>query len=69
MAGGWESVMERNGDSMKQKSGQSTDEPRADMQSLIGLDVLHDWAKIVEQDSQTETIRYLGESIARSSGE
>jgi hypothetical protein len=32
-------------------------------------DPLRKWADIVEQDSQAETFEYLGESVAKHSGE
>ena len=61
--------MDRKGEATKQLSDPSGC-VECDGKLVEGrLDELREWAKCIEQDSQAETLEYLGESVAKQSGE
>lgn len=61
--------MERTGEPTKQCSEQTDREGFEGAPSVLSRDALREWARCIEQDSQAETFEYLGESVAKQSGE
>ncbi len=60
--------MEQTGEPIKQCSEQIDCEGFERVPSVL-RDAVREWARCIEQDSQAETFEYLGESVAKQSGE